>query len=458
MPRLRALLHGSLDRIVTAAPRVAALLGALAVTALPTACGRAESNRAKPIQESSPGQDTPNGPVYAGIPGALPPGFVYRYNHLSVGWPVAPRHVQHPIRGPFADPRGLHGYHFGIDVSIDDAHPDPGAPPGLSHRVYALDSGIARDPSAGARHCIFRKIEVGHFEYWHVSATVANGQPVRAGQQIGWTCRGEWHVHVSEWQRFRGDRVTVDPLHRGGAFRPYVDTAPPVVSALRFVTPPAAPWHPTTSLAQRDSAQPLSATRLHGRVELRARVDDPQSFEGFLARNPAWPTQWAPYALGVVIRSAATGRIVLWRTTFREDQLPQTPYLDHYAPGTVEDTQLSKCIGPPPLRRCDGVTWLRPFSRFGLEYWDTRQVPNGRYRVTVHARDVAGNRGAKSIDVVVRNAAPGLSLGLLRAPQGLPPAPGRTSPCSPRGRSARAVPRRCGRSGGGSRPAPRPTP
>jgi hypothetical protein len=356
-----------------------------------------------------PTQPTPHGPIYAGVPGALPPTFTYRYNGLSPGWPVRPRSVQHPIRGAFIDPRGpdddgLSGYHFGIDINVDDDHPDTGAPPGLSHRVYALDSGIAYEPAdVLTRHCVSRRMGVGHFAYWHVSPIVSTGQRVRAGQQIAWTCRGIWHVHLSEWQRYRGARVWVDPLHRGGALRPYTDTAPPVVSRMRFVTPPARPWRPTVSLREPDSATPLPATGLHGQVELRVRVADPQSFLGFLSRNPAWPTDWTPYELRVRIRNTRTGRLVLQRTTFRADQMPQTPYLAHYAPGTVEDDNMQECVGPPALPHCDGIVWLRPFSRFHLEYWDTRTVANGTYSVTVDAHDIAGNVGSKTMTVRVRN-------------------------------------------------------
>jgi hypothetical protein len=142
---------------------------------------------------------------------------------------------------------------------------------------------------------------------------------------------------------------------------------------------------------------------LHGVVELRARVGDPQSFLGFLASARGWPTLWSPYSLRVVIRNAHTGRLVMRRTTFQEDQLPQTPYLVHYAPGTVEDASMSECVGPLRSTGCDGVTWFRPFSRFHLEYWDTWLVPNGPYRVTVYAGDIAGNVGSRSIVVMVKN-------------------------------------------------------
>ena len=82
-----------------------------------------------------------------GIPGALPRGFVYEYNDTYHGWPIAPVHEQHPVRSSFLDPRGfdengLAGYHFGIDISVNDRHPDPGAPGLFSHRVYAVENGL----------------------------------------------------------------------------------------------------------------------------------------------------------------------------------------------------------------------------------------------------------------------------------------------------------------------------
>ena len=350
-----------------------------------------------------------NGPVYAGVPGALPPDFVYKYNSLSLGWPVRPRSVQHPIRGAFIDPRGpddngLSGYHFGIDINVDDAHPDSGAPSGLSHRVYALDSGVAIEPAnVQSRRCATGRMELGHFAYWHVSPIVAAGHRVRAGEQIAWTCHGVWHVHLSEWQLYRGKRVWVDPLHKRGPLLPYTDTAAPIVDALVFVTPPVRPWQPTARLAEPDTSTVMPSTALHGLVEVRARVADPQSLLGFLSRNPAWPTVWTPHKMSLEIRDPRNHRLVLRRTSFEADQLPQTPYLVHYAPGTIEDDNMQECVGPPQLPKCDGTTWLRPLSRFHQEFWNTHAVPNGSYTLTVRASDIAGNIGSKTTTVTVKN-------------------------------------------------------
>jgi hypothetical protein len=176
----------------------------------------------------------------------------------------------------FLDPRGvddtgLSGYHFGIDVSIDDRHPEAGAPAGLSHRVYAVESGRVSEPTGDQT-----RPRLGASPIGTSPRSVASRAYVKAGQQIGWSCLGVWHVHVSEWQRFQGRQIWVNPLHRGGRIAPYVDTAAPVVNTLVFVTPPARPWLPTKTPAQPDSSTRLSPSRLHGLVELRANIGDPQ--------------------------------------------------------------------------------------------------------------------------------------------------------------------------------------
>jgi hypothetical protein len=343
----------------------------------------------------------------AQIPGALPPSFRPVYNDGYHGWPVRPLHMQHPIRGSFLDPRGidengLAGYHFGIDVNVDDRHREAGAPPGLSHRVYAMESGAARVVHGTRYACANRRLEVGQFSYWHVSPTVPTGRAVRAGTPIGWTCLGQWHVHVSEWQFVGHKRVWVNPLRASGKFAPYADTEPPIVSGMRFVTPPRTRWDPDTSLRGLDNAAPLAPNRLRGFVELRAQIEDSQSFWGFLAHNPGYETPHHPYRVGVEIR-ARSGKVVLQRISFQSDQLPATPYLVHYAPGTVQNGSMDECVHAPQGGSCPGTYWFRPFSRYRQEFWNTRAVPNGRYDVTVVAWDLKGNVGTLTVPVVVAN-------------------------------------------------------
>ena len=118
---------------------------------------------------------------------------------------------------------------------------------------------------------------------------------------------------------------------------------------------------------------------------------------------PTWETLQHPYRVAVVIRSLRTGATVLRRVSFRSDQIPETPYLVHYAPGTVEDLPIEECLALPPRSRCAGRYWFRPFSRVRQEFWDTGTVPNGVYEVTVSAWDLKGNRGRATILVDVTN-------------------------------------------------------
>jgi hypothetical protein len=102
-----------------------------------------------------------------------------------------------------------------------------------------------------------------------------------------------------------------------------------------------------------------------------------------------------------VIESRSTETAVLRRIAFQSDQLPQTPYLVHYAPGTVEDGSFRDCRRS--RRHCSGTYWFRPFSRFRQEFWDTTTVANGAYVVTVSAWDMRGNKGSSSVLVGVEN-------------------------------------------------------
>lgn len=357
------------------------LLGLLVLLALASGCGGARTQRAGVGGT-------------AGVPGALPVGFRFTYRDSYRGWPLWPLHHQHPIRSSFLDPRPSSdtmggGYHFGIDISVDDAHPEPWAPRGFSHEVYAVESGEARDVLGTPRHhsCSSRRVSIGHFDYWHVSPIVEPGQHVEAGEVIGWSCLGEWHVHLAEWTRVDGQRIWVNPLHAGGKIAPYADTAAPVVRRLRFSG---------------------AATQLHGRVELRAEIGDPQSYWGFLARHRRLETVFHPYRVTVSIRSRATHAVVLRRLAFVSDQLPSTPYGVHYAPGTVENRTIPQCRAAPPSTTCAGTYWFRPLSSFHRELWDTESVSDGAYDVTVRAWDLKGNEGSRTIRVVVANGARGL--------------------------------------------------
>ena len=325
------------------------------------------------------------------------------YNDTWRGWPVKPRNRQHPIRGSFLDPRPdpERGaiYHEGVDVAVRDDRPESGAPPERTHRVYAIEGGpVFLATPRGARG--FARI--GHFGYGHIDPIVLTGELVAPGQHIGWTCKGDWHVHLTEFVFTTGPPLVVNPLRPGGKVHPYVDTAPPDIREVRFYTPADPAWsrRPTTSVARLPPAgQRLDPHQLSGRVDVRVRVSDPQTFIGWFRDLPHLAAPHHPFRLAVRITSLATGRVVRRREAFRAEQLLDQPASRHFAPGTEQNLPASGCMRRHGELSCDGVYWFRLFP----QYWDTARLPDGGYRVRVRAWDVAGNLAESDVAVTLAN-------------------------------------------------------
>jgi hypothetical protein len=388
----------ALSFLVTAVA-IVAVLSAL------SACGSAPKPAPASIKdEVRPVTPVPPPPVaWNGVAGALPPSFHYLYNDHYRGWPVAPLHRAHPIISGFLDPRELAGYHFGVDIPVDDLFPEQGAPAGGSQRVYALEAGKALVRThRRVVSCSNRHIRIGHFEYWHIIPTVRFGQQIKAGQPVGWTCLGSWHIHISEWQLFRHHLIWVNPL-RGGRLGPLPAGAKPQIGALRLYTRQHQRWCPTVSLSESDDSARLSPDRLHGKVELRAEVSVPENENGYPPISPTEPAV-VPYRIEVVVDELANGRqtLVFDNTAFQADTLPSVPYLVFFAPGTQQQLPRNFCLFES-RSDCQGHYWLRPFSGLEQRYWDTRHVPDGHYRITLTAWSVTGRATSRSLDVVVAN-------------------------------------------------------
>ena len=327
------------------------------------------------------------------------------YNDAWRGWPVLPQMRQHPVRGSFLDPRPDPRlgavYHTGIDVAVRDDRPERGAPPGRTHRVYAIEGGRVRAATPRGT-CGFARI--GHFGYGHVDAFVEPGEEVRPGQHIGWSCDGYWHIHLSEFI-FSGDGadLVVNPLRRGGKVQPYVDRAAPKIHEVRFYTPATPRWgrrRGTTVALLPQAGRRLNRTALAGRVDVRVRVSDPQTFIGWFRDLPHLAAPHHPFRLAFAIVRLATGRVVRRQDVFRAEQLLQMPAGQHFAPGTRQNLPAAACMLFHLTTPCDGVYWLRLFPK---PYWDTTRFPDGRYRLRVRAWDVAGNVSKADTVVTIRN-------------------------------------------------------
>jgi hypothetical protein len=326
------------------------------------------------------------------------------YNDTFRGWPVEPKHRQHPIRGSFLDPRPdpEHGavYHDGIDIAVRDDRPDRGAPAGRTHRVYAIEGGpVFFATPQGVRG----SVRVGHFGYGHVDALVRIGETVAPGQLIGWTCKDDWHVHLSEFLFVGGARLPVNPLRPGGKLHPFVDTAPPRIREVRFYAPATPSWgrrHSTRVARLPPAGKRLNRAALSGRVDVRVRVSDPQSFDGWFRELPWLAAPHHPFRIEVKIVRVSTGRVVRRREVFRAEQLLGLSPARHFAPGTEQNLPANGCMRLHDSVRCDGVYWFRLFP---LRFWDTTQLRDGRYRLEVRVWDVRGNVAAAEVVVTLAN-------------------------------------------------------
>jgi hypothetical protein len=261
----------------------------------------------------------------------------------AYGWPVKPFDRQHPVRANLDDPRIGHeggtSFHFGIDISVADGTP-----------VYAVSGGVAyvrpgNVAVAGGTHS---------FGYWHVRAAVANRQPVRLHQLLGWVVAGWEHVHFAE----RANGVYLNPLRPGG-LGPYADTSVPTIAGIALVHLAAG------GLQVLANAYDMPSPRVQG-----SWTDEPVS--------PAL-LRWRVFRNG----RALSG----WHTAadFRNRMLDRKRFAAVYAPPTRQNHR----------------------SEAGLYCYylvhDWKPAP-GAYAVAVSAADTRGNRAVGRIAFTVAPA------------------------------------------------------
>jgi murein DD-endopeptidase MepM/ murein hydrolase activator NlpD len=276
---------------------------------------------------------------------AAPTSVAQSARAASYGWPVKPFDKQHPIRGSFGDPRSIFR----------------GAPTerGLMHSqcacsyhqgidvaapdgtaVYAVRDGIVRTVTPDW-------VEVDSdggsaFQYWHVAANVHVGDHVHARETVvGHILKGSKHVHLTELQ----DGKAVNPL-APGHIGPYEDTTKPTVGAITF--------------RSSDTGPELLPEYVHGSVELVAAASDTTAMD-VTRELPGTSDMWHTYARGTHMNMVQMGVHRYW-----------------YNPGVY-------------------LFKLTPGR------WDSRQLRDGVYRLTVTAWDTAGNRSSASQVFQVHN-------------------------------------------------------
>jgi murein DD-endopeptidase MepM/ murein hydrolase activator NlpD len=299
----------------------------------------------------------------------------------SYGWPIRPFDQQHPVRGSFGDPRSVFrgnptprglmtsacacSFHQGIDIS---------APDGTA--VFPVRSGVVRIVTAEWIHV--DSGEGAAFQYWHINPRVRVGDRVQARETVlGHILRAAGHVHLTQLR----DGKAVNPLAPGN-IGPYADSTTPRVDAITF--------------RSRDTGPDLLPEYLHGWVEIVAAASDEHAIpvEGKWNGMPVTPAK-----LTYRIETFPKRQLVIAETSGMDVSraLPATGDMWHtYARGTHMNQ----------VKMGFHRYWYQPgvyLFKLTPTMFDTRQLRDGVYRVTVTAWDTAANHSSTSQIINIHN-------------------------------------------------------
>jgi hypothetical protein len=307
------------------------------------------------------------------------------------GWPLAPKAKAHGVYGTFLNPTtawpsGMPartaGYHKAIDIPVNDA--------AGSHPVFAIEGGRVHEAKRAVQTTPLGVrvdcgvVGLGHFRYAHVVPAVTAGEIVAAGQQIGRTCPGWWHIHLEELAWIAGRKVMLNPLRPGGKLAPLDRGGGPAIKAMR-IYPKDSENDPTPRVLRLD--------RVSGTVLPVALAVD-------ASRLKSWPN--APvvpiHVYSARIRLTRGATVVLERTLFRLDRDPGPTWEHFFRPLTRRSAPVAVCVERKPAD-CAGRFWLRLWERG----WDTRNVPNGRYALELTVADPVGRRTSRTLRFRIAN-------------------------------------------------------
>ena len=206
-------------------------------------------------------------------------------------------------------------------------------------------------------------------------------------------------------------QIQVNPLDPEGKIAPYRDTAPPVIREIRFHRPVDSAWRTQHGSAVfSPGGASLDPSRLSGLVDVRARIEDLQSFRGWWRDVPLLETDIIRLASTSPSTGPLTGSESSTATSSRPACGPAPTALNAIrspSPTTMRRAR-GKTSAPTPRSAWANraaASWFRLFAgpRRKSPYWDTTAFRNGPFRLTVTAWDIVGNRAAESIDVIVAN-------------------------------------------------------
>jgi len=300
----------------------------------------------------------------------------------AYGWPLKPTNAPHPVRGNLGDPRtvfrqgildaeglagdGAFSFHNGVDIAAGPWEP-----------VYPVVGGYVS--TASGTTVAVRATGNRVFKYMHVQPRVEVGTWVVAGRSIlGSVYPSAAHVHLAEIQ----NGVVMNPL-APGRLMPYRDTTAPEV----------------IEIGARDlDGAPVNPAQLGGSVLLTATAQDFPSL--------AVPGAWAgfPVAPALVTWSlrAANGTLVIRdrvAVDFRRALPPPRDFWRVYVRGTHQNRP-----------RFGNRQYLKTPGRYEFlltpDWFDTHDLPDGSYSLTVRTSDIGWNASERSTTLTLCNSCP----------------------------------------------------
>jgi len=312
-------------------------------------------------------------------------------------WPLKPFDKQHPIRGFFGDPRTVYengilagafdgpsfiSFHQGVDIAAPNGTP-----------VYAVEDGTVHYLGAATMNLVTDHDVT--FQYFHITPVAGEGEHAVAEKTVlGYVQPPYGHVHITEIDGIHA----VNPLQRGH-LTPYGDRTIPRVRDV---------------VVRNLSGDVQTPVGLCGRVELDVDAYDPQplpvpgTYNG-LPVAPAFVQWWMTRIGGKVVVAPKT------IADFRQTLPGNGQFFNVYAKGTYEN---SPRFGAQQYAGMPGRYLFLLSGNF-----DTTNLANGNYVVSVRVADVRGNHSIGTERLSILNAKSGVCPGSLPAPPSTSPPP-----------------------------------
>jgi hypothetical protein len=265
------------------------------------------------------------------------------------GWPLVPFDAQHPVRAGLNElrPKSLH---VGVDIQAPDGT-----------KVYAVQPGYARILQSSGPDA---RVQVGNYIYWHINPLVEPAQFVTPFKTVlGSVMNGYGHIAFSELGALG---QYVNPLRPfGGVLRPFVDRARPVIGAPAVASDGqvvVAAYDPQTFIRRTTYITPVLAP-----AGVAYRLSDHRGVA-------ITPLEWSLRGTHLVQYGAR--------------ELIYAP--DARAPGFGCFASRSLCVPRWSYRVAGGLAPPLP-----------RDLPPGRYRLSIYAWDWADNETARDVNLTL---------------------------------------------------------